>query len=85
MSVPKSLAARDPSEQGNRRVGEIIERQEQGRGEMLAPREFEQAPAGDQTDRQAADVAEKQSGHGPVERGKAEQCAGQSQCYRQNV
>jgi len=85
MSVPKSLAPCETPEQGNRRIGEIVERQQQGCGKMLMRCQFEQTPAGEEAYRQAADVTQKQSGHGPVERCKAEQCAGKRQRDRQNL
>src|ERR1700681_2743435 len=46
MGVPKSLAVDEPSEQGDRRISEIIERQQQGCGKMLMRCQLKQAPGG---------------------------------------
>jgi len=59
MGVPNSLAIRKPPEQGNCRISEIIEWQQQGCSKMLMRCQFEQAPAGQETYRQTADVAQE--------------------------
>ena len=59
MGVPNSLAICKPPEQGNRRISEIVEWQQQGCSKMLMRCQFEQAPAGQETYWQAADVAQK--------------------------
>ena len=35
VSVPESFTIGEPSEQGDRRIGDVIQRQQQGRGKML--------------------------------------------------
>ena len=72
--LPERLAVCDPPQQGQGRVGEIIERQHKRRGEMAVAGQQEQQPGEQQPDRQAADVAEKYPRHRPVERRKADQC-----------
>ena len=72
MRRPERFAPDDAPHQGDGGVSEIIERQQKGGGNLLMPGELQQTPAGQQADRQAADVAEKNFRHRPVERREAE-------------
>ena len=77
MRRPERFAPCHPPKQRDGGVGEIIERQQQCGRNVLMPGELQQAPADQQADRQAADVAEKDFRHRPVERRKAEHRAEQ--------
>ena len=55
-----------------RGVGQVIQGQQYASGDLLVPGQLQQAPAEQQADRQAADVAEKDLRHRPVERRKAD-------------
>ena len=77
MRRPERLAPGHPPQQRDGRVGQIVERQQQGGCKLLMPGELQQAPAEQQPDRQAADVAEKDLCHRPVERRESEHRAAQ--------
>ena len=68
MGRPERLAVGEPAQQRRGRVHQIIHRQQQGGGELLMIGQLQQAPAEQQADRQAADVAEKDLRHRTVER-----------------
>ncbi len=75
--LPDPLAPRHATAERDGGVGEVVERQQDRRGEMAAARHLQQQPADQQADRQAADVAEEQPRHRLVERGEAEHGAKQ--------
>ena len=58
--LPDRLAADQAPQQGDGRIGEIVERHHDCRGEMAARRYQEQEPSEQEPDRQTADVAEKE-------------------------
>ena len=60
MRLPDGLAPQQTTPQGQRRVGEIIKRQQQRSREMAAAGQQQHDPAEHQANRQAADIAEKQ-------------------------
>ncbi len=72
MRRPERFAPGHTPQQGDGGVSEIIERQQQRSCEVLMPGELQQAPAGQQADRQAADVAEKDFRDRAVEGREAE-------------
>ncbi len=79
MRLHDALAPRPAPHQRDRRVGEVIERQQQRSREVAVAGELQQQPSHHETDRQAAAVAEKELRHRPVERRKAEHRAGERQ------
>ena len=75
VGLPDALAVGEPLAKRDRRVGEIVERQQERGGELAAPRQKNEQPAEQETDRQAADIAEKEPRHRPVEGGEADERA----------
>ncbi len=73
--LPERLAPHDAARERDGRVGEVIERQQQGGGAVAGVGELQQQPAEQQADRQTADVAEKEPRHRLVQRRKAEHAA----------
>ncbi len=57
--LPDRFPADGSSQQGDRGVGEIVERRDQRCDQMAAARDKQQQNTKNETDRQAADVAEK--------------------------
>ena len=72
MCGPERFALRDPAQQRERGVGQIVERKNQRGDELLVPGELQQAPAEQEADRQTADIAEENPGDRAVEGRKAE-------------
>ena len=78
--LPHLFAADQAARERDGRVGEIIERQQDcGWRVRRGRRAAHQEPAEQQTDRQAADIAEEKPGDWPVEIGKADHGAAQGE------
>ena len=77
--LPDLLAARQPTDQGERGVGQIVQRQQQRGGQVAGAGEKDQEPADQEADRQTADIAEKKPGGRPIEIGKSEHGAAERQ------
>ncbi|MHC2626654.1 hypothetical protein ACVIW2_008686 [Bradyrhizobium huanghuaihaiense] len=84
MRRPELLAARDAPKQRDGGIGEVIGRQQQRRSRLPVPGELEQAPAEQEADRQAADIAQehfcdrlvegRKAEHGAAQRGGNQRC-----------
>ena len=72
---PERLAVDHSPGERDRRVGEIIQRQDERRGQVSAARDQHQQPCEQKPDWQASNVTEKNPRHRPVERRKAEEPA----------
>jgi hypothetical protein len=75
MCLQDRLAVRQPAQQRDGRIGEIIERQQQRGREMPVSGKHNKQPAEQQADRQAAHIAEKQTRDWTIEGRKADHCA----------
>ena len=69
---PEWLTVCDTPQQRQRRVGEIIQRQDKGRGEVSVAGHQDEEPAQQKPNWEAADIAEKDSCDRPIERRKAD-------------
>ena len=78
--LPDWLPAHDAAHERNRRVGQIIERQDDSRCQMPVSGELQQYPAEQKSDRQTADIAKKDFCHRPVEWREAEDRTKQRGC-----
>src|SRR5262245_14257948 len=72
MRYPKRLASADAQHQCQRRVGEIVERQQQRGDYLMLVGELQQTPSEQKSDRQRTNVAEKNLCDRSVERRKAQ-------------
>jgi hypothetical protein len=71
MRLPERLASDDAADERDRRIGEIIERQDDGRRQIAVRGKSQQEPAEHEADRQAAHVAKKHACDRLVEGRKA--------------
>ena len=80
MRPPYRLARGEPAQERRGRVGEIIQRQQQRRGEISTLRELQQQPAEHQPKWKAPGVAEKKRRSRAVKRGKTQNSAEHCKC-----
>ena len=71
--LPDPLPPHEAPEKRDRRIGQIVERQQQRRREAAVERQAVQHPGDEKPDRQRADVAEEEPRHRPVERRKSDE------------
>ena len=83
MRLPESVAAGQMRpKQRDRRIGDVIERQDERRSRMAVAGELEQEPTEQSTDRQAADIAEKQLATGLLNGAKPSIAPEQRGCHQ---
>ena len=80
MGLPERFAPDDAARERDGGIGQIVERKDDGRRQMVVRRKPQQEPAEHETDRQAPDVSEKDACDRLVEGRKAKDRAEQRGC-----